>query len=310
MLGLLLVASCARLNPAFGDGDAEGGTDGGSAESTVGETRGSGTGSDSQASASQTSGSTGTVATDTLATTATDTTGGESTDSGGESRGEESGEDLECSMLPGFPCAQLTQDCGEKNTCAPWSPSLGDELEGTYCFPPGRREEGQRCAPVCREDASQNCGFDLICDVYSGGPQECRLLCEGGDQLCPQGVCLMYEGLDPDSFPLSFCAGECDPVPADGGGCEDGLRCEIDDVGVTRCVPPGPMASNGADCTNQPCTPGLMCAPSMFVPGCMTEECCAPACSTTEECPDDDICTAVEVPFADTINAGYCRPPP
>ncbi len=311
----MLVTACARLNPSFGDGDANGGTDGDSASSTRGTTRGSdadvasdtkdsGSDSDSDSDPSDTVGQT------TGKGTTTDgvTSRGETSDSEGETRGGGTGDDGLCTFLPDVPCATLTQDCGDDNTCAPWSQSLGGALQGTYCVPPGPRQEGQTCTPVCRDDSALNCGFDLACDVYSGGPAECRRLCDGTDQECVDSVCLMYEGLDPRSLPLSFCAGECDPVSAAGGGCGLEQRCAIVEPGVTQCVPEGVSVSNGASCTDQPCAPGLICAPGSSVPDCETDECCAPACSTVEECPDGFVCTLLTVPFADSINAGFCRP--
>lgn len=317
LLSFVLVTACARLNPSFGEGDAEGGTDGDSASSTVGTTRGSDSDvasdtrdadSNSNSNPSETAGSMS--ETD---PTGDGTTRGDSSDTGAETDTEAP---ITCSVAPGPTsfCNTVLQGC-QGGTCAPWSSEIDGDLEGTFCLPAGTRTEGQNCEPICSGLAGDNCGPGLVCDIYSGDPQ-CRPTCSGFELSCNTGICLRYYWEDEDGeetiMPLSLCKGECDPSTFElNNVCEIGDSCVLDEEAGTVCVPEEAPVAFGGDCSESACAPGLICVSSDVVPECEHDDCCYQACSfAAPVCAVGSCTTTIDVPFADEISVGFCPPQP
>lgn len=320
LASLVLVISCARLNPTFGDGDTEGETDGDAASSTVGTTRGSESDvvsdtrdadSDSNTNSSETAGQTTGMDT----TTAGATTGGETSDTS-EETDSDTEEPVACTVVPGPTalCNTINQGC-QGGTCAPWSSEEDGELEGTFCLPAGTLMDGDRCDPICTAMPDRNCGPGLVCDIYSGPPQ-CRPTCPSMPLLgCETGICLRYAWEEKDggetATPLSFCKGECDPASDElANTCEGGESCVLDEGFGTVCVPEEEPVEQGGDCTANECALGLICVPSELEPDCEHEACCYEACSFAAPiCPVGNCMITIDVPFADEISVGFCPPP-
>jgi hypothetical protein len=207
----------------------------------------------------------------------------------------EDGPTLDLGGQPLSACDPWAQDCPAADKCS-WEQVAG--VAQTRCVPvePDAKLPGEPCN-VFGDPTSgyDDCVLGAICaHVDARNQGMCLALCGGSpaqpvcaDELATCDVC-------PDC--PSVCLPLCDPLAQD---CEAGFAC-TPSPGSFACQPSEQLGTGelGDPCEyGYQCSPGNACIDASKVPGCPSEGCCSPFCSTSEpDCPNALVC----VPWFDT----------
>jgi len=197
----------------------------------------------------------------------------------------------------GNDCDLWLQDCADGYKCMPWANDGGSSWNAWRCSPVAE-DPGARGDPCTVEGSGvsgvDDCELGAMC--WDVDPEtlegHCIDLCIGDESMpaCehPQDTCHLT-----GSGVLAICLATCEPLIQD---CGDGQAC-VDVSGNFTCVPDasGDMGAPGEACEFvNGCDPGLFCAGSEFVAGCMSVGCCTAYCEVGDPvppCEPGQICT-------------------
>ncbi len=276
---LLMLASCAVINPTFGGEDSSTGAETSNSGVTLPSSSGQGTGSSVSDSISSTTLSSSTAGFETSSTGGSDSSGSADTVAFIEPTGG-------CDALPdgvfghcSVDCNLMTQDCPEGEACRAWANYGGSVWNGTRCSPVSA-DPDQHGDPCVVEDSAAS-GIDT-CDV--------GLMCWNVDSETLEGTCISYCSGTPEvptcespeqtcsitnDGVLVLCLPVCDPLQ---GNCDGDTVCVPTPADEFVCIPQE-VAS---------CPAGMLDVPAENIADCVAgEPCCTTYCDLTEDVPCD-----------------------
>jgi hypothetical protein len=185
----------------------------------------------------------------------------------------------------GNECDPKLQDCPDGEKCAAWANDGGSSWNANKCVPvSGNGQHGDECMTEGGGlSGLDSCGVGAMCyGTDENGVGVCVSFCDAND-MCPVGsqCTISNDGV------LPICKIGCDPLLQD---CPDGMGCYAVDgaEGDTVCMTDSSGAGglDGEPCEyDNVCDPGLVCIGGSA--GCNTTWCCTPWCdmSQANTCP-------------------------
>lgn len=190
-------------------------------------------------------------------------------------------------------CDPFSQDdCPDGERCVPWANDGGNSWNSTRCSPVDAAPDA--IGEACTVEGTGVSGIDSC---------EAGAMCWDVDGETNTGTCIELCGCGPiaptcngmnvvctvsNEGSLPICLPTCDPLLQDE--CPEGQGCyAVDDFFTCAPDASGDQGVAGSPCEFiNACGPGLLCAATAQIPGCVGSGCCTEFCDVDE---GDDACS-------------------